>query len=194
MARSPQRPPRPRRLGDRLMSPGATPAQAAVDAALRPLDRMANEMDRKWGYNRLPCLVDPELSAKYGRAVGMLNEAIHKDDIENATRISSALMRALARMDEEATAAGMKPADARVIETEVDGWRFGLVLDPDALTLIDGRTFPLFTLDEIGRILKAVKMDHPMILAAKDVGGTVTAIRPKLEIDWSKDLEDNIPF
>ena len=70
---------RPNKLGrqkleDRLISPSAaSPNEVACDLALGSLDRVAREMDRKWGVDRLPDLVSPEMAAKYGSAMGKLN-------------------------------------------------------------------------------------------------------------------------
>ena len=46
--------PRRERKADRLMSPDATKAQIECDYAIAPMDRLALEMDRKWGIDRLP--------------------------------------------------------------------------------------------------------------------------------------------
>ena len=73
MTKRPSKPSR-QKLEDRLTSPSAaSPNEVACDLALGSLDRMAREMDRKWGVDRLPDLVSPEMAAKYGSAMGKLN-------------------------------------------------------------------------------------------------------------------------
>ena len=73
MAQRPGKPGR-QKLEDRLISPSAaSPEGIGCDMALGGLDRMAREMDRKWGVDRLPDLVSPEMAAKYGSAMGKLN-------------------------------------------------------------------------------------------------------------------------
>ena len=73
MTKRPSKPGR-QKLEDRLISPSAaSPEGIGCDMALGGLDRMAREMDRKWGVDRLPDLVSPEMAAKYGSAMGKLN-------------------------------------------------------------------------------------------------------------------------
>ena len=44
--------------------------------ALRPLDEMVHQMERRWGADRLVGLVSVETAAKYGRAKAKLDRAI----------------------------------------------------------------------------------------------------------------------
>ncbi len=64
------------------------------DYALGPVDRMANQMDQKWGIDRLPELVSVELAQKYGRQVGLMNEAVADNDVERTQKKAEQVSKA----------------------------------------------------------------------------------------------------
>ena len=69
--------PRRQRSADRVLHRDVTAVQIKCDFALAPFDRMANEMDHKWGIDRLVELVPADVAAKYGSAMAKLNQAIN---------------------------------------------------------------------------------------------------------------------
>lgn len=123
--------PRPKRQrkGDRLLNPDARQSEIAVDHGVAPFDRAANEMDAKWGIDRLPELVTPEMAVRYGQAVGYLNQCINENDPAKVVEAVSNCIRGLHALDAEATAAGHKPASGKYIEHEMDGEKIGILLD-----------------------------------------------------------------
>jgi hypothetical protein len=129
--------PRPRRQrkGDRLLNPDARRAEIETDHAVAPFDRMANEMDAKWGIDRLPTLVTPELAARYGAAVGYLNECIRENDPAKTVAAVNNCLRGMEAMNAEATKLGRKPASGRYIEYALEDehggepFRFGILFD-----------------------------------------------------------------
>jgi hypothetical protein len=121
--------PRRQRHGDRILQPGATAAETACDHAVAPFDRLARQMDATWGIDRLPELVSPETAAKYGRALGFLNEAIDAADPARTAAAATNCIRGMHAMDAEARAAGHTPPEPRVALIEHDGAVYGLVDD-----------------------------------------------------------------
>lgn len=120
---------RPRRQhkSDRLMAPDANTLEVECDHILAPFDRVAREMERKWGIDRLPELVSVETAQRWGRTMGRLNEAIREANRDELMRLVPSAIRGLHVMDAEAEAAG-KPA-LNLWEYDLDGFRFAIIED-----------------------------------------------------------------
>lgn len=188
--------PRPRRekKSDRLLSPGATSSEIAVDYAIAPFDRAALDMERLWGVDRLPELVTPALAAKYGAAMAFLNDCINRGDATEAAAAAANCIKGLAAMDAEARSLGHKPAPADVWLYEHEGHRFGIIRETgDWTTLQDSHPgLTLYSLREVALAMASYKSALPKIEAIKAAfpGAEITAVRSKL----AEELEDLIPF
>lgn len=122
------RPKRPKKL-DRLTCPDVSASENACHYAIAPFDRAATEMEKKWGIDRLPELVSPEMAAKYGMALGQMNEAAANRDPQLTAHKAAICIRGLHAMDAEATAAGHRPATGAYTEYELDGWKMAVLHD-----------------------------------------------------------------
>lgn len=182
--------PRRQRKGDRLLNGDARRAEIECDYGVAPLDRLAEEMDRKWGIDRLPELVSTELAAKYGSAIAQLNEAIRDQDPERCAHKAAICMKGLHAMDAEAERLGQPKADPGIIECEVDGWKFGIMQDARAWKASPKALYPVFSLREVGNALKERGANVPIVEAAK-IAFPGAELKP---IDDNKDLEDEIPW
>lgn len=190
---------RPRRQfkSDRLIHGSLGPDEVRCDYAVAPLDRLAEQMDRKWGIDRLPELVSVETAERYGSAMAKLNAAIEAQDVEETKLRAQVCMRGLAAMDREAEAVGAVPASPDVLEVEIDGFHFGI--------MPDGRNWKaaqearpdlqLFTLREIAVSLKAMRIDHPLIAETKAQfpGAEIVRIAERAG-KINRNPEDEIPF
>lgn len=190
-----QRPQKPKRerKSDRLIHPGATATQIKCDFALAPFDRMANEMDHKWGIDRLVELVPADVAAKYGSAMAKLNAAIDAQDPDEVATRASVCVRGMQAMDQIASQAHGEPPTAQVWVVEADGYTFGLMRDPRAWQRAQ-EAYPKLELITEREMVLALTMYRrslakEMIDAAKAAfpGAEVTAIR-------DMELEDDIPF
>ena len=101
----------------------------AVSDALRPLDRIAVEMEAKWGVGRLPRLVTPELAAKFGSARDKLNEAIRANDGEAVAKRAAVMMRGWQALDVAATEAGCEALPLRTIGVKHEGRSYVIAWD-----------------------------------------------------------------
>lgn len=179
---------------DRLINPGAKPHEIRCDYAVAPLDRVALDMDRKWGIDRLPSLVAPAMAEKYGAAMAHLNSAIDENDPAKVADAANNCMRGLAAMDAAATAAGHKPITPLVWEYELDGNRFGVVQSsgdwPAVAVTHPGLT--TYTLREVALALASYKNALPINESVKAAfpGAQISAVRTPLEIS----LDDEIPY
>lgn len=191
--------PRPKRQrhGDRLLAPDSSANQIRCDHALAPFDRLATEMEDKWGIDRLPSLVSPATAEKYGSAIAKLNEAIRADDPEAVKLRSEVCMRGLGVMDAEATAAGAQPLDGECWEYDLEGFKFFLVKDPCQWRAVrdrHGDDAVVFSLREVAVALRAHCRQAP-IEELKEIfpGAQVTKL-PPLPDDFWKNGGDPIPF
>lgn len=128
----PKRPPRQRK-GDRLTGLNDRKNEVACCHAVAPFDRVATDMDRKWGIDRLPELVSPTLAAKYGEALAHLNECIAAEDPAKVADAASNCIRGMAAMEAEAVANGHQPATGDFWEYELrdddEVFRFAIIRD-----------------------------------------------------------------
>lgn len=180
------------RKSDRLITPGASSAEIACDHACAPFDRAAQDMDRKWGIDRLPGLVPPAMAEKFGKAVAHLNDCIDRNDSAEVAAAAGNCIKGLAAMDAAAIAAGHAPMTADTWQIEIDGkaltivrderqWRTAEALHPGAAVV---------TLRELA--VAYLGLLSPAVQTAKAVfpGARVSAVRSPI----GQDLDDEIPY
>jgi len=114
---------------DRILHGSQSKDAIMCDYALAPVDRLAIEMDRKWGTDRLPELVSVSMSQKYGSAVAKMNAAVEAGDVEECRKRCEVVVRGLQAMDAEAERIGAEKACTDVWEVEIDGKLFGIMRD-----------------------------------------------------------------
>lgn len=101
----------------------------AVTDALRPLDRIAVEMEAKWGAGRLPRLVTPELAARFGSARDRLNAAIRENDGEEVAKRAAVMIRGWQALDKAATEAGCEALPLRTVGVKHEGRSYVVAWD-----------------------------------------------------------------
>lgn len=188
--------PRRQKKGDRLLSPGARRDEIETDHAVAPFDRMATRMDVRWGIDRLPSLVSPELAARYGAALAYLNECIAENDPAKTAAAVNNCLRGMEAMDAEATKLGQPQASGDYWEYDLDGFKFGVLKDGAEWRTAQAARPDLkfYTMREIGVALKAVSLDNPMFAEIKKSfpKSEVTKIKPTTPLEV--ELDDVIPF
>lgn len=126
--------PKRQKKADRLLHSGQSQNQVMCDFALAPLDRLAIEMDRKWGIDVLPELVSVEMAQKYGSAMAKLNAAIDENDPAVVAARAEVCIRGLQAMDKAAEEAGRSRASMDFFEVDDGNGNIYAVLD-------DGRSW-----------------------------------------------------
>lgn len=196
--------PRRQRKGDRLINPDARKDEIACDHSLAPFDRIADEMEKKWGIDQLPALVSVETATRYGHAIADLNAAIAKNDPAAVTACAKNCIKGLGILDAEATAAGYQPASGEFWEYEIipsgehEAFRFAVMRDDAEWQTSKARRPDLrfFSLREVALALHHYCSRHP-IGEVKDLfpGARITKINEptKPPVDW-KAGGDPIPF
>ena len=101
----------------------------AVTDALKPLDRIAVEMEAKWGVGRLPRLVSPDMAAKFGSARDKLNEAIRENDGEAVAKRAAVMIRGWQALDKAAAEAGCEALPLRTVGVRHEGRSYVVAWD-----------------------------------------------------------------
>ena len=192
--------PRRERKGDRILNPDATKAQIECDYGIAPMDRLAEEMNVKWGIDRLPELVTPEMATRYGAAIAHLNDCIREQDPAKCAAAANNCIRGLHAMDAEATELGHQPASGDFWEYELEGengqppFRFGILKDDAGWKTAKSKRPDLefYTMREAAIALRT-KIKTAPIEAIKDAfpGASVVEHRPPTPTE--KFLDDAIP-
>jgi len=168
---------------------------AELAALIRGVDAKARAMDAKWGVDRLPDIVDAELSAKFARQKLRWRAALEAaydakvitgPMMDAARSASAAMQRAWEALDR---AAPKGPEDApQVWDVRLhDGKLAAFVRTADdALRMpTGGRHAVVYTMDEVANIIAALP---PAIASAKAAFPGATILPPVGAI------EDEIPF
>ena len=161
-----------------------------IDAALKPLDRVASRMERKWGVGRLVYLVPPDLAQKFAKTKLKLDNAIDGNDRDRVAHAADQMIRAWKALNAAAIEAGVDPRPDTVWETRRAGKPVTVVFHredigtyPDALTLAE--------LIEAYHIVRERPIVKAAILAFP--GATVAQAQPRAGT-WEEELDDEIPF
>lgn len=174
---------------DRLLHGDKQPDQIMSDFALAPLDRLALDMDRKWGIDMLPELVSAETAMKYGSAMTKLNLALRENDPAMVRERAEIAMRGLVAMDKEAQSLGAQRASTDVWEVDVDGEVYGIMRDGRSWQTVKEQRpdLELVTLREVGIALQYWHQNR-MVKSVKETFPDADFITT------NKSLDDEIPF
>lgn len=156
-------------------------AERFARAAIERLDEVAHAMERKWGADRLPKLVDAALAARFRTQVDKLNEALRSERPDAIVAQASAMERAWNALDAAARAAGAKSIEATIWETVIPstGEIIAIVRTAEEASAVarerNGAVYTLaevaVAIDAFGDDVRAVKATFP--------GASVTAVRPR---------------
>ena len=178
---------------DRITQPQSigNATDEAVYHALRPLDAVAVEMERRWGVDRLVELVAPETAARFGKVKARLDSAIDENDPEQVAKWAAMMIKGWNALSSEAEAAGAAEVGKglRIIRHD-DGRAFGIAGDQATATAAvrsgDYPNVSIWSLDEVVRVLASEEMR--LANSVKDTFPGATVVRagrvPEDDIPW----------
>lgn len=190
---APRRPVRQKK-SDRLLHGTHDREAVMCDLALAPLDRLAEEMNWKWGIDVLPELVTPEMAAKYGSAVSKLHEAMDEGKPDVVAARVGVCVRGLQAMDAQATEAGAGRASLDVWQVELNGQTIGVMKEGRSWQALQ-KEMPdvrLWTLREVAVALQFYA-EHGVGKMTEEV----KSLFPDAEVVGMKgkgSLDEDIPF
>jgi hypothetical protein len=194
MEKKPKRPTRQRKA-DRMIHAGISQEEIQCDYALGPFDRMAFDMDKKWGVDMLVELVSPETAQKYGSAMAKLNAAIEAKDSAMVAARAAVCMRGMQAMDAEATAAGKQPASDDVWILAFNGKQVGLLKNGRGWKAVHAAhpDLQLITENDVILALEAFEASKLGQMKAMIEGSFPQAEVTRFVVK-KEELEDAIPF
>ena len=163
----------------------------AIHNCLLPLDKIASEMEQKYGPDVLPSLVSPDTASRFGSALGKLNAAIEGGDSEAVSKRADILIRGWIKMDDEATERGHKPLPPEIWTYTTEKFKLAITrtsaeaINAAKLARLEG--FSFYSMEEVALILES----KTLVNQTKAVfpGATVKSVSNKNLFD-----DDDIPF
>lgn len=161
-----------------------TPGEYIAGAAhLDEVDKVAAEVERRWGAGRVRMLVSIELREKFDRQRYLLNQAVFHGQLEAIRRETSRMCAAWRAVDRAAREAGADLMSPEVWEVALsDGRVLALARSNDdfhayaSAARSSGREVVLWSLEEVSRLIEADVFSTPLKCAFP--GATVVAVRP----------------
>lgn len=174
----------------------------AGQAEIDEVDKVAGEVERRWGIGRARLLASVELREKFDRQRYLLNRAIWHGDLEAVRREARRSVKAWEAV--RAAAEAVEPGGSGSPlwwEVEIGDGCLAAICGPgiDASQIeAGGRFVAVFELEEIGRLIEA----FPTIAKAKQIypGARVEGVRQRIGDpldaigDTAKSLNDPFPF
>jgi hypothetical protein len=156
------------------------PSADLAKVSLDRLDAVASAMERKWGIDRLPKLVDAPLAVRFRRQAERLDEAIRSNAQAAMSVQAEAMLRAWNALDAAAITGGWKPLEPTIWETVLPetGEVVAIVRDAaEASAIAKERKGAVWTLAEVAIAIEAFGETVRTAKAAFP-GADVVGVRP----------------
>lgn len=163
---------------------------------LTEYDRVVSDYERRWGIERLPNLVSPELRDRFWAQMDLLNDAIHRDAPNDVEHHVAVTLRAYAALEKEAIAmGGLEIGDDVWMGEASDGQTVAIVRDVHALGGVkkDMPDALVYSVQEIATILVKWSEQNKAAEAVRDTfaGAFVSDVKKPSKKEL---LDDEIPF
>lgn len=159
----------------------------AIDFVVQAVDQKGREMDRRWGLGRLTALVPLEWTERFRAQKLKFSTAVWERDPDQTRKHGEAMLRAYAKLDELAVAAGASTAPPEQWEIETPQGLVIVVRELADVSRVDigGRQAQVWSLEEVSNVIFA----HPLLVAAKNAfpGAEVESVRPARDLRQSLD-------
>ena len=172
------------------------PIADGIHHSIIPVDKIATDMELKWGCERLPGLVSPATASKFGSAKAKLDQAILDNDPTAVAKRSTVMVKGWKAMDDEATQNGYKPLVPKIwSHTTKSGFMFAVARgNADAIKALrtrdDMEGIAVYSLDEIGMLLESKSMALVNAIKNEWPGSAVAEIKGVTK----GDMNDECPF
>ena len=163
---------------------------AVIRASLNSVDKVARDMEQRWGIGKLEELADPALATRFEQARQNLNHALGQESISEVVAKAEDMIRGWKIIEKKVLEAGHKPECERVWHMVNDeGKKYAFVNDSSDHVHFD-KDITVISMEEVLRVFEA----H-----YEEVYGEVKKHFPGAEImkitNKEKDnLDDKLPF
>ena len=167
---------------DRFTNPEpiGDPIAEAVHHALAPLDRYVAELENKWGVDRLPKLVRPQLAAKFGEQKAMLDQAIDLNDPQQVATQAAAMMRGWQALDVAAVETGQQVVVIEAWSVRDDAGNPIMICKTQDAAHAAAKQNPgvaVYNLEEVVRMINGFR--DPLLRAKEEFpGAEITGVLP----------------
>lgn len=165
-------------------------------AAVNSVDKVARDLEQRWGIGKLEELASPKLAVQFEQARQNFSEAANGDDHNYLVQKAENLIKGWKALEAQAIKNGHSPDDAEVwyaiAPEDVGEYTFAIAKNGSDAAVVDRDKYPrVYTLDEVARIIH--NFENSMIRKAKEVfpNSTITKIGDNTN---KEPPNDPIPF
>ena len=165
-------------------------------AAVNSVDKVARDLEQRWGIGKLEELASPKLAVQFEQARQNFSEAANGDDHNYLVQKADNLITGWKALEAQAIKNGHSPDDAEVwyaiAPEDVGEYTFAIVKNGSDAAVVDREKYPrVYSLDEVARIIH--NFENSMIRKAKEVfpNSTITKIGDSTN---KEPPNDPIPF
>jgi len=159
-------------------------------------DKTVTEYERRWGIDRLPELVPPELRERFLLQCDRLNEAIATHDVDEVRRLVPVSGRAYAALEKAAREAGHEELTGEAWEAAMpDGGVLCVTRNVHEAVKVS-RERPgaiVWSVEEVARVVGSYEAAKAVTFAKKAFPGAIVEGRED-KVPTCEELDDEIPF
>ena len=164
-----------------------------IRAALLVHDKTVSDYESRWGVDRLPDLVEPELRARFELQCDKLNKAIRESNVDEVEKLVAVSCRAYAALEKAAKEAGAKELTGEAWEAAIPSGGVLCVTKSDYEAVKVAKERPdavVWSVEEVARVIDAYDASKLMSLVkAKMPDAIFSGVQAK-----GGDLNDDVPF
>jgi len=172
----------------------SSPSYRKIENHLTEYDRVVSDYERRWGFERLPLLVDVELRERFWAQMDRLNEAIHSENPNDVEHHVQVTLRAYAALEKKAREMGGKEIEGVAWTAPMsDGRVLAVVRDLHEVAVVK-RDMPaavVYSVQEMAAIMASWIEQNKLVDDIKETfpASTISKIEP-----IEKVVDDEIPF
>ena len=161
---------------------------AVIRASLKSVDKVARDMDQRWGIGKLEQLASPALTTRFEQARQNLNHALGQESVSEVVSKAEDMIRGWKIIEKKVLEDGHKPECEKVWHMVNDeGKKYAFVNDSSDHVYFDKDT-TVISMEEVLRIIEAHYKELYLDVKIHFPEAEITKITKKEELD------DELPF
>jgi len=161
---------------------------AVIRASLKSVDKVARDMEQRWGIGKLEQLANPALATRFEQARQNLNHALGQESISEVVAKAEDMIRGWRIIEKKVLEAGHKPECEKVWHMVNDeGKKYAFVNDSSDHVYFD-KDITVISMEEVLRIIEAHYKELYVDIKSRFPSAEITKITKKDKLD------DELPF